>query len=84
MNDKAESRIRTLENTVRNIRGDTNLLATLWCHSYEHAINLHNAMIHSATQESPDYEWYGTRGSVYDFRVWEYHIETIHGAHLTI
>ena len=41
-------------------------------------------MIHSATQESPDYQWYGTRRSIYDFRVWGCHIEEkVHGTHLT-
>ena len=40
-------------------------------------------MIHSATQESPDYQWYGIRGSIYDFKVWGYHIEVVHGTYLT-
>ena len=40
-------------------------------------------MIHYATQEFPDYQWYGTRRSIYDFRIWGYHIEAVHGTHLT-
>ena len=40
-------------------------------------------MIHSATQDSPDYQWYGIRRSIYDFRVWGCHIEVVHDTHLT-
>ena len=40
-------------------------------------------MIHSATQESPDYLWYGVRRSIHDFRVWGCHIEAMKGTHLT-
>ena len=83
LNGKAERHIRTLENTARKIRGDANLPATLWCYSYEHVTDVYGAMIHSATQESPDYQWYGTRRSIYDFRVWGCHIEAVHGTHLT-
>ena len=74
LNGKAERHIRTLENTARKIRGDANLSATLWCYLYEHATDVYGAMIHSVTQESPDYQWYGTRRSIYDFRVWGFHI----------
>ena len=61
LNGKAERHIRTLENTARKIRGDANLPGKLWCYSYEHATDVYGAMIHSATHESPDLQWYGTR-----------------------
>ena len=50
LNGKVERHIRTLENTTRKIRGDANLLATLWCYLYEHATDVYGAMIHSTTQ----------------------------------
>ena len=40
-------------------------------------------MIYPATQEYPDYQWYGIRRSTYDFRVWGCYIEAVHGTHLT-
>ena len=40
-------------------------------------------MIHYTTHKFPDYQWYGTRRSIYDFRIWGYHIEAVHGTHLT-
>ena len=83
MNGKAERHIRTLENTARKIRGDANLPATLWCYSYENATDVYGVMIHSKTQEFPAYQWHGTRRSIYDFSVWGYHIEAVHGTHLT-
>ena len=83
LNGKAERHIRTLENTARKIRGDANLPSNLWCYSYEHATDIYGAMIHSATQESPDYLWYGVRRSIHDFRVWGCHIEAMKGTHLT-
>ena len=55
LNGKVERHIRTLENTARKIRCDENLPSTLWCYSYEHATYVYGAMIHSVTQESPDY-----------------------------
>ena len=55
LNVKAERHIRTLENTARKIRGDANRPGKLWCYSYEHATDVYGAMIHSATQESPDF-----------------------------
>ena len=72
-----------MENTSRKIRGDANLPKTLWCYSFEHATDVYGAMIHSATQESPDFEWYGNKRSIHDFRVWGCHIEEILGTHLT-
>ena len=39
-------------------------------------------MLYSATQEYPDYQWYGIRKSIYDFRVWGYTIKGVHGTHL--
>ena len=56
LNGKVERHIRTLENTSRKIRGDANLPKKLWCYSYEHSIDIYGAMIHSATQESPDFK----------------------------
>ena len=82
-NGKAERRLRTLENTTKQIRGDVNLPSTLWYYSYEHAIYVYGAMIYSTTHESPYYQWYGIRRSTYDFRVWGCHIEAVHGTHLT-
>ena len=83
MNGKAERHIRTLENTARKIRGDANLPATLWCYSYEHATYVYGTMIHSVTQEFTDYQWYGSRISIYEFRVWGCHIEAVNITHLT-
>ena len=40
-------------------------------------------MIHSATQESLDYQCYGIRRSMYNFRVLGCHIKAVHGTHLT-
>ena len=40
-------------------------------------------MIHSATQETPDYQYYGIGRSIYDFRVWGCHIKAVHGTNLT-
>ena len=37
--------------------------------------------MHSVTKESPDYQWYGLRRSIHDFRVWGYQIEAVCGAH---
>ena len=39
-------------------------------------------MIHSATKESLDYEWYVVRRSIPDFRVWGCHIEAMSGTYL--
>ena len=77
MNGNAECHIRTLENTARKIRGDANLPTTLWCYAYEHATDVYGAMMHSVTQESPDYRLYGKIRSIYNFRVWRCHIEAI-------
>ena len=52
-------------------------------HSEKNATYVYGAMIHSATQESPDYQWYGIKRSIYNFRVWGYHIEAVHDTHLT-
>ena len=83
LNDKVERHIITLQNTAKKSRGDANLPATLWYYSYENVIDVYGAMIHSTTQESLYYQWYGTRRSIYDFRVWGYHIEAVHRTHLT-
>ena len=63
-------------------RGDSNILATLWYYSCEDATDVYDAMIHSVILKSPDYQWYGTRRSIYGFRVWGCHIEAVHGIHL--
>ena len=82
LNGKAERHIRTLENTARKMRGETNLPAKLWCYSYEHVTDIYRSMIHLATHEYPDYQWYGTRQSIHDFRVRGCHIEAMKGIHL--
>ena len=41
------------------------------------------ATIHDATNESPDFLWYGIRRSIHDFRVWGCHIEAMKGNTLT-
>ena len=84
LNGNAERDIRTLENTARKIRGDANLPSNLWYFSYEHATDIYEAMIHLATQESPDFLWYGIRRSIHDFRVWGCIIETMIGICLSI
>ena len=40
-------------------------------------------MAHSATHGFPDYQWYGNRRSIHDFRVCGLHIEAIKDTHLT-
>ena len=72
-----------MENTTRKTRGDKKNPATLWCYSYLHVTYVYGVMVHSTTHESPDYQWYGTRRSIHDFRVRRCHIEDMRGTHLT-
>ena len=81
LNSKSEMHISTIENTSRKIRGDTSLPAKLWCFSYEHMTNILGALIHDATDESPDFFWYGTHRSIHDFIVWGCHMEAMKVPH---
>ena len=83
INGEVEKHICTIEKMRIKLRGDANLPKKLWCFSYNHATERYGALIHSATKESPDYQWYGVRRSSYDFRVWGFQIEAVQETHLS-
>ena len=77
LNGEAERHIQTISNMMRSGFIDSGLPKILWCYNAEYQVNLYNALLHSATNEQPDYEWFGIRRSIHDIRVWGCEIRPI-------
>ena len=65
------------------IRGDRYLPKQLWYFSLYHSVEISSSIIHEATKESPQILWDGTCWSIYNFRLWDYHIKVKIGEYIT-
>ena len=62
---------------MRAMLYDSGLPLSLWCFALEAMVDVYNILIHSSTQEQPEFSFYHIRRGINDIRVWGCSIEIL-------
>ena len=70
LNGKSERHIQTISNMIHAAFYDSGLPMKLWCFNAEYQAYIYNSLLHTATNEQPEYYWYGIHRSIHDLHIW--------------
>ena len=70
LNGTIERSHQTTAKMVRAALRDSKHSPDKWCYALEASVDVYNGLRHSKTKEQPHFQWYNSRTSIHDYRVW--------------